>query len=200
MHLGLLMGILVLLSEQVAVAYQVQPPPLDTAWTYEVGTNPWPEYPRPLLQRSQWRSLNGVWKWGPASGAEAMQPPRNQTFGQDVLVPSCIESGLSGVQQLDVRSSWFTRTFSVPAEWAGSHKRVLLNFEAIDYEATIYVNGQNATFHRGGYVRTTPRLLMASSLPPSHKHGSRQITTSWPHPSLRGLSFRGPLTHVRFHR
>lgn len=33
--------------------YSVKTPPLTTNWTYEVGTNPWPEYPRPQLQRSE---------------------------------------------------------------------------------------------------------------------------------------------------
>jgi len=32
---------------------------------------------------------------------------------------------------------------------------VLLNFGAIDYEATVFVNGHNATFHRGGYFAFT---------------------------------------------
>jgi beta-galactosidase/beta-glucuronidase len=44
---------------------------------------------------------------------------------------------------------WYRRTFTVPAEWAG--ERVLLNFGAVDWEATVYVNGQTAGSHRGGY-------------------------------------------------
>ncbi|UKZ47693.1 hypothetical protein TrVGV298_001919 [Trichoderma virens] len=48
------------------VPYKVQTPPLDTEWTYKVGTNPWPEHPRPQLQRDAWQSLNGIWTFQPA--------------------------------------------------------------------------------------------------------------------------------------
>jgi len=49
--------------------------------------------------------------------------------------------------------SWFSTSFTVPSNWTGSN--VLLNFGAIDYEATVFVNGHNATFHRGGYFAFT---------------------------------------------
>jgi hypothetical protein len=78
-------------------SYAVQTPPLDTDWTYEVGTNPWPEYPRPQLERSEWKNLNGIWRYQNASGTDAVDnPPFGQTLEREVLVPSCLESGLSG--------------------------------------------------------------------------------------------------------
>ncbi|EKV07545.1 Hydrolase, putative [Penicillium digitatum PHI26] len=102
--------------------YSLKKPPLTTPWTDKVGTNPWPEYPRPLLQRSEWKNLNGVWKYQKALGLDAIQqPPFGQELAQDVLIPSCLESGLS----------------------------------AVDYEATVFVNGEEAGFHRGGYFRFT---------------------------------------------
>lgn len=134
-----------------ALSYEVKTPPLDTPWTYKVGENPWPEYPRPLIQRPQWKNLNGVWKWREAENAEATMPPVNETLQKDVLVPSCLESGLSGVMLQDLSSVWYTREFSVPAQWQGDNRRVLINFEAVDYEATVFVNGQKAGFHRGGF-------------------------------------------------
>ena len=80
-----------------STAYTVQTPPLDTPWTYEVGTNPWPQYPRPQLKRSQWQSLNGIWTYQNASSLDAVNsPPFGQTLANEVLVPSCLESGLSG--------------------------------------------------------------------------------------------------------
>ena len=80
-----------------STSYAVQTPPLDTDWTYKVGTNPWPEYPRPQLERSQWKNLNGIWRYQNASGTNAVDnPPFNQTLEREVLVPSCLESGLSG--------------------------------------------------------------------------------------------------------
>lgn len=49
--------------------------------------------------------------------------------------------------------SWFTTSFTVPKDW--NDKRVLLNFAAVDYEATVFVNGKNAGSHRGGYFAFT---------------------------------------------
>lgn len=49
--------------------------------------------------------------------------------------------------------SWYSTSFSVPSSWSG--QRVLLNFGAVDYEATVFVNGHNATFNRGGYFSFT---------------------------------------------
>ena len=77
--------------------YAVKTPPLTTPWTYQVGTDPWPEYPRPQLERSEWSSLNGVWTYQNASSLEAVNsPPFNQTLTNKVLIPSCLESGISG--------------------------------------------------------------------------------------------------------
>ncbi|KAK7991617.1 Glycoside hydrolase- family 2- N-terminal [Apiospora saccharicola] len=145
------LGALAVVSQ--VLGYQVQTPPLDTEWTYKVGTNPWPEYPRPLLQRPQWQNLNGVWKYRRSSAAEARMAPVNESFAnaQDVLVPSCLESGLSGVQDINVTYAMLTRQFTVPRDWAQKGRRIMLNFEAVDYEATVFVNGRRAGFHRGGY-------------------------------------------------
>lgn len=134
----------------ITTYYSVKAPPLDTPWTYQVGTDPWPQYPRPKLARSQWKSLNGIWTYANASGhADLSQPPFNQTLSQEVLVPFCLESGLSGIQGANTIYSWYRTTFTVPSNWTGD--RVLLNFGAVDYEATVFVNGRLATFHRGGY-------------------------------------------------
>lgn len=85
-----------------AFAYEVKTPPLDTDWTYKVGTNPWPEYPRPQLQRTPWRNLNGIWKYRRAeSKDELATPPPADSLTEDVLIPSCLESGLSGVSGLE---------------------------------------------------------------------------------------------------
>ncbi|RSH92901.1 hypothetical protein EHS25_008347 [Saitozyma podzolica] len=138
--------------------YQVQTPPLTTNWTYTAGTDPWTEYPRPQLVRPAWQSLNGVWAWRNATGGldELGDPPTGQTFDDPVLVPSCLESGLSGVQAPlapngTVLTTWWQTTFTVPSDWNGDN--VIINFGAVDYESTVFINGHNATFHRGGYTR-----------------------------------------------
>ena len=83
--------------------YAVQEPPLTTDWTYKVGTNPWSEYPRPQLQRSEWQNLNGIWTYQNASSLNSSQtPPFGQTLLNEVLVPSCLESGLSGAPTIRI--------------------------------------------------------------------------------------------------
>ncbi|KAL3477324.1 glycoside hydrolase superfamily [Aspergillus californicus] len=133
-----------------ATPYAPQTPPLTTDWTDNVGTNPWPEYPRPQLQRSQWQNLNGIWEYRNAANAAAIQtPPFGQSLDTEVLIPSCLESGLSGLQGTNLFYSWLSTNFTVDDDWEG--QSILLNFGAVDYEATVFINGQNVAFHRGGY-------------------------------------------------
>jgi hypothetical protein len=81
-----------------AAKYALQKGPLDTPWTESVGTNPWPEYPRPRLQRALWKNLNGVWQWQNASAGSVLAPPTGQALAREVLIPSCLESALSGMR------------------------------------------------------------------------------------------------------
>ncbi|KAJ3526052.1 hypothetical protein NM208_g11365 [Fusarium decemcellulare] len=135
-------------------AYKVQTPPLDTDWTYKVGKDPWPEHPRPQLRREAWKSLNGIWTWkGAEDDGDVENPPDAGRLEREVLVPACIESALSGLQILDVRNMWYETTFEVPKDW--EDQKVLLNFEAVDYKSTIFVNGAKKTTHIGGYNRFT---------------------------------------------
>ena len=62
--------------------------------------------------------------------------------------PFCVESALSGVMKRAERL-WYRRTFEVPAAWAG--KRTLLHFGAVDWEATVLVNGKALGAHKGGF-------------------------------------------------
>ncbi|WWC86260.1 uncharacterized protein L201_001133 [Kwoniella dendrophila CBS 6074] len=138
--------------------YQVQKPPLSTNWTSKVGTDPWTEYPRPQQKREKWKSLNGIWKYQKATSFDDLQNiPQNldekSNWGKSVMIPSCIESGLSGLQVplKDNEFSWFQTKFNVPQEWSGQN--LLINFGAVDYEATVFINGKKATNHKGGYTR-----------------------------------------------
>ena len=121
---------------------------LKTRWTAQVNpAAPLPEYPRPQLVRPQWQNLNGLWDYA-ITGSNARQPTE---FSGQILVPFAIESSLSGVNHpLDANLAlWYSRTFTIPADWQG--KDIILNFGAVDYNATIYVNGQQAGTHAGGF-------------------------------------------------
>jgi hypothetical protein len=128
-------------------AWKPKTPPLSTQWTAQVtASNALPEYPRPQMVRPDWQNLNGIWQFGAATENQA--PPINQNLVESVLVPFPIESALSGIQRRQDRM-WYRRTFTVPAAWAG--RRVQLNFGAVDWQATVYVNGKQVGTHRGGY-------------------------------------------------
>lgn len=113
---------------------------------------PRPEYPRPQLERSDWLNLNGPYEFAfdPGQSGEAQGWTSGHAFPERILVPFPPESTLSGIGQTDFMPCvWYRRTFRLPEEW--DKRRLLLHFGAVDYEATIWVNGTLAGSHRGGY-------------------------------------------------
>ena len=114
---------------------------------------PRPEYPRPQLVRDRWLNLNGPWgfEFDPGRSGVARGLPRAAKLAREILVPFCPESALSGIQETDFHPGvWYRREFHVPQEWSG--QRVLLHLDAVDYDACVWVNGQQAGTHRGGYT------------------------------------------------
>jgi hypothetical protein len=121
--------------------------PLMTRWAKDVTPDRvHPEYPRPQMVREEWLNLNGLWQLAFATEGEAA--PIGKDLPERILVPFPVESALSGVMKRAERL-WYRRTFKVSEKWAG--KRVLLHFGAVDWEATVWVNGKELGKHRGGY-------------------------------------------------
>ncbi len=124
-----------------------------TKWASEVDPrNVLPEYPRPQMVRDvAWKSLNGQWDYAivPKSASRESFPSRSDG---KILVPFCVESALSGVgaKVTDKDVLWYRRTFTAPAG-----ERVLLHFGAVDWKSTVYINGNNAGTHTGGYTAFT---------------------------------------------
>ena len=121
---------------------------IKTKWADEVTPdNVLPEYPRPLMERSEWMNLNGLWEFGFNSASSASEP---EMYDGQILVPFAIESSLSGVMRPMVENNalWYRREFTVPEAWSG--KRVIINFGACDYNASVYVNGESVVSHTGG--------------------------------------------------
>jgi hypothetical protein len=143
-----------------AAAWQPAAGPLLTRWAAQVNpTNALPEYPRPQLVRKDWLNLNGLWNYAITSNSEVrIQKPEFRSDGQ-ILVPFPVESALSGVmRRLDEKSVlWYQRKVTVPPAWralsGGAQTRVRLHFEAVDWEARVFVNGKEVGMHRGGYDR-----------------------------------------------
>ena len=135
---------------QTALAeYNKQTAPLMTPWGEQLTTdNVLAEYPRPQMRRSSWMNLNGVWQLGKGTKGEGYSS--SLTFNRSVLVPFPIESALSGImEESDSQCWWYRRTFTLPDEMKG--KRILLHFDAVDWEARAYVNGTLVGTHTGGY-------------------------------------------------
>ena len=128
---------------------------LPTKWTKAaMATNiPLSEYPRPQLKRSDWLCLNGWWDYmggKDAPSASAPKDPTNFKKGSEKIhVPFCPESVLSGIQRKQEINMWYRRNFKVPGSWKG--KRLQLHFEAVDHDATVFINGHNVGSHEGGY-------------------------------------------------
>jgi beta-galactosidase/beta-glucuronidase len=123
-----------------------------TPWAKDVGIeNVLPEYPRPQMVRKQWINLNGLWDYT----VVPKEQRKVTSFDGKILVPFCIESALSGVKKplLPNEKLWYKRNFFIPRELAG--QKILLNFGAVDWETTVWVNGREAGKHIGGYLPFT---------------------------------------------
>jgi beta-galactosidase/beta-glucuronidase len=116
-------------------------------------TLPRPEYPRPQFQRAHWLNLNGAWQFDfdDADCGLAERWYEQHTFPHTIQAPFAFQSRLSGIGTNDIHDVvWYRRMFTVPGEWRD--RRVLLNFEAVDYRAWVWVNGVFAVFHEGGHT------------------------------------------------
>lgn len=114
---------------------------------------PRPEYPRPQLVRSEWMNLNGRWRFRFDDNNVGMKQGWfvKTEYPDNILVPFALESPLSGIGDRSFHPCvWYQRDFEVPAEWAGRHVRV--NFGAVDYRATVWVNGVVVAWHEGGHT------------------------------------------------
>jgi Concanavalin A-like lectin/glucanases superfamily/PA14 domain/Glycosyl hydrolases family 2, sugar binding domain/Glycosyl hydrolases family 2/Glycosyl hydrolases family 2, TIM barrel domain len=130
---------------------------ITTRWAKRVDPkHPLPDYPRPQLKRKAWESLNGTWQF--AAGNEGDAPPSGRNLKERIVVPFPVESKLSGLNRHEDRM-WYRRTFTVPRSWHGD--RLLLHFDAVDWQATVYVNGHQVATHQGGYDRFSADVTAA---------------------------------------
>jgi hypothetical protein len=132
-----------------------QGPVLPTPWTKAASDAevPLPEYPRPQLQRSEWMCLNGKWDYrGGKNVASALGPEKPVSFenkSEQICVPYCPESTLSGIQRKQEINMWYRRSFVIPSGW--KNKQIVIHFEAVAHHATLFVNGHKAGSHAGNY-------------------------------------------------
>lgn len=120
----------------------------------ELSRMPRDEYPRPQFVRDNWINLNGEWELefddediGEGKSWYADVHP----FTRRIKVPFCYQSALSGIGlQAFHDTVWYKRKMDLPDSFIDH--RIILHFGAIDYEATVWVNGQRVADHKGGHV------------------------------------------------
>ena len=92
-----------------------------------------------MLRRERWVNLNGEWEFG--AGA-------NRRFDRRITVPFCPQSDLSGIgDKVPGDVVWYRRRFDAP-----DAARLMLHFGAVDYWATVWVDGEEVARHEGGHT------------------------------------------------
>lgn len=137
---------------------------IKTQWAEQIDpNNVLPEYPRPIMERSDWKSLNGLWQYAVINKGEAMP----ESYDENILVPFAVESSLSGVGRRvsDRQELVYSRTFDVPSAWR--NRQILLHFGAVDWKADVWVNDVKVGSHTGGFTPfsfdITPALVKGAN-------------------------------------
>ena len=155
---------------------------IKTPWGEQLNPkNVLPEYPRPIMERHEWKNLKGSWNYAITKKGEAA--PGN--YQGEILVPFAVESSLSGVGKRinEHQELWYQRTFDVPSSWKG--KQILLHFGAVDWKADVWVNDVKVGEHTGGF---TPFYFDITS---ALNKGNNQLVVKVWDPADRGEQPRG---------
>ncbi len=141
---------------------------------------PLKEYPRPQLKRDSFINLNGYWEYAILNKNQKLT-----SFQGKILVPFSPESPLSEVNKLVMPSDilYYKRDFEISSDFLKD--KTLLNFGAVDYECSVYLNDNLVGSHKGGYF---PFSLDVTS---SIKTGTNTLQLSVTDPSDKGFQARG---------
>lgn len=161
--------------------YKMQPVQIQTRWAKQVSPeNALKEYPRPQMVRENWTNLNGMWDYA-ITGKDAAKPA---SFSGQILVPYPVESALSGVKKMLKPSEnlWYRRKISVTPK---NGEKTLLHFGAVDWEATVWVNGTLVGSHKGGYTG------FSFDITPALKAGENEVVVKVYDPTDQGYGPHG---------
>jgi beta-galactosidase/beta-glucuronidase len=107
-------------------------------------------YPRPQCRREAWMSLNGEWQFAIDETA-IWRHPGDVEWSETIRVPFAPEALASGIGRTGFfLVCWYRVGCRLPPHQAG--ERWLLHFGAVDWRATVWVNGHYAGEHEGGYT------------------------------------------------
>ena len=127
------------------------------------------------MRRDRWLDLCGRWEFAFDDGDVGVRDRWQQTdlahsgpFDRTIRVPFAWQARRSGVEE-DPNAAhdivWYRLRFEQPA--LSHRERLIVNFDAVDYEATVWVNGLLVGAHRGGQtafaVDATDALLASGN-------------------------------------
>ena len=149
-------------------------------------------YPRPQLQRPQWLSLNGAWRFRFDDERRCTPPVGHRRTGR------CSSRCRSRPSRPRAASAtrgfhpacWYERDFELAAATSG---RVILHFGAVDYAARVWVNGVLAVEHEGGHTPFSADITaLLNAVGPADDHGPRRGRSARPRQAARqaGLAAR----------
>lgn len=122
-----------------------------------------PLHPRPQSARAEWTELTGTWQFAYDDGHQGLEhdwPSRDDVYELQIQVPYPPESKLSGIHDPSYHPVvWYRREIACPRPDNGD--RILLTFGAVDYRATVWVNGHRVGDHEGGHSSFTLDITTA---------------------------------------
>lgn len=113
------------------------------------------DYPRTQFVRADWENLNGSWGFGFDDQNQGEREGWYREFPEQmkIQVPFTYETKLSGIQDEKRHDYvWYHRTIQADGEKL-KNNRYVLHFEGSDFHTKVWVNGQYAGDHTGGYAR-----------------------------------------------
>jgi beta-galactosidase/beta-glucuronidase len=123
-------------------------------------------YPRPMMCREQWVSLDGTWEFAYDDADIGLaehwfDPAGGHEFADRIEVPFPPESPASGIGRREFHPVvWYRRSVSheelAPQGLEG--RRVLVHFGAVDHRARVWLDGHLVACHDGGQTPFTADL------------------------------------------
>ncbi|MGN6127051.1 MAG: glycoside hydrolase family 2, partial [Humibacter sp.] len=115
------------------------------------------EYPRPQMMRANWTDLDGTWSFRHGEAGDHALHRAGFSGGSEILVPFPPESVASGIAAPGFHPVvWYARTITEAdlrlAGLSESSSRIMLHFGAVDYRATVWIDGELIGVHEGGHT------------------------------------------------
>jgi len=113
------------------------------------------DYPRPQFVRDNWENLNGAWDFCFDDRNVGEKEKWFDSFPEalKIEVPFTYETKLSGIQDETRHDNiWYHRTIAAELSLLKEND-YMLHFEGSDFRTKVWVNGQFAGIHTGGYTR-----------------------------------------------